>query len=319
MNERLAKQAEIEKLSRLLGVTTAELAFLNSLQSKAIREIAGRVSDTLHDSGEEKFRRIAKTTKLVPSSVSAAIAQRFLGPLASAMVAVNLDPKKAAELTGHLEPGFLAEVSLHLDPRRAEDIIARIPDDLVVRVAGELVAREEYITMGRFVGYVSRDAIIRAVESMAPDQVLHTAFFVEAEERFDEIVAALPDERLREVISTAATDDLWVEALSIVDAVGEENRKRLADLAGGLDTEILDSMARSADEHEVFDVILPLIAVMTEDNRKRIAGLSYLHRPEVVERVLATVAENDLWTEIDAIEPFLPEDVQKSVADAREA
>lgn len=317
MNENLAKQAELEKLSRLLAVDQTRLSYLRKLPAATIAELVGKISDTLYDEGEERFRRLAKLSTFAPTGLAVSFAQHLLGPFTTAMVAVNVSPDKAIELAGHLPPGFLAEVSLHLDPRRARAIIAKLPDDLVVGVAHELRARSEHVTLGRFVGYVSHAAIVRATEPATPSELLRTAFFVEAVDRFDEIISALSDDRLHHVISTAADEDLWLEALSILDAVGDANRKRIADLAGALDVQTLTSMAEAADDQGVLDVVLPLVAAMNADNRRRIAGLEYLHRPDVIDRVVATAYRANLRQELRSIVEFLPEDARNAVEGAK--
>lgn len=316
MNEHLAHQAETEKLARLLDVTPQDLEFLRDLPSDRIHAVAERISDTLFDAGEDKLKRVAAASKIVPGALAAAFAQKYFGPLMSARVAVMLDPKKASELARHLPAKFMAKVSLHLDPRRAKDIIARVPDDLVVAVASELVAMREFITMGRFVGYVSHSAILRAIENLSPEELLHTAFFVEAQERFDEIAAALPDERIGALIRSAASDGLWTQALSLVDAVNDENKTRLANIAAEQDDATLTSMAQSVHEQDLYEVILPLVTLMNDANRQRLAALPYLHQPEVLTHIVGTASANDLWYDLLPLAELLPEDALERVAGA---
>jgi hypothetical protein len=68
-----------------------------------------------------------------------------------------LETDKAVEVAAKLPPPFLADVAVELDPRRASDLIAKIAPALIGQVTGELVARREYVTMGRFVGHLGDD------------------------------------------------------------------------------------------------------------------------------------------------------------------
>lgn len=316
MSEQLAVQAEIEKLSRLLDTDADQLESVRQLPASTIHELSAGISQTLHDAGKDKLQRIAAASKIVPAPMAAAFAQRYFGPLLCARVAVMLDPGKATDLAKRLPAPFLAQVSLHLDPRRAERIIAKIPDDLVVAVARELISAREFITMGRFVGYVSLNAMLRAIEHATAEELLRVAFFVEAQERFDELAAALPDDRIGALIRAAAADGLWVEALSLIDAVGPESRARIANIAGAQDNEVLTSMASTVHELHLYEVILPLVTMMDTDNRKRLAELPFLHQPEVLTAIVATAGAHGLWADLLPLADMLPEDALARVAAA---
>lgn len=316
MSDQLAVQAEIEKLSRLLDVRTDELAFATTLPPATLRALGQAVSDTLFDAGAERFVRIAAASKLVPTAMTAAFAQRYFGPLLCAQVGVLVDPDRAADLARRLPTRFLADVSLHLDPRRAKAIIERIPDDQVVDVAKDLIARGEFISMGRFVGYVSLSAIVRAVAVAEPAQLLRIAFFVEDTARFDTIVDALPDERIGELIAAAAEDGLWAEALTLIHAISPPQRKRVADIAAQQDDDVLTSMATTAHERDLYDVVLPLVTLMDTAHRERLARLPVLHRPAQLAAVVGTAARHDLWRDLLPLADALPEDAVARVAAA---
>lgn len=316
MSEQLAVQAEIEKLSRLFDVPTDELSYATALPSATIHALGQAVSDTLFDAGRDKLQRIAAASKLVPSAMTAAFAQRYFGPLLCARVAVLVEPDRAADLARRLPTRFLADVSLHLDPRRAANIIAKIGDDQVVEVARDLIARAEFITMGRFVGYVSLPAILRAIDATTPAELLRIAFFVEETDRFDAVVDALPDGRIGDLISAAAGDALWAEALTLIDAISAPQRERVANIAARQNDEVLTSMARTAHERDLYDVVLPLVTLMDIGNRQRLAALPALHEPEMLGAIVATTARHDLWGDLLPLADMLPADAVGRVAAA---
>ena len=204
----LATAAEIVKLGRLLDIDAGALGFLEGVEAAEIRELRRLATDSLFDSDRELLTRLAVASKLLPSGLVAAISQRALGPLLAARTTGFMDPGRAADVGRHLEPAFLADICVQLDPRRAIEIIPRMDVDTVLAVTGELLDREDYVTLGRFVGSMPADALLAVLEITEDDELLRVCAVAESPEGIDEIFAMLSDERLRDIRRRASRKDL---------------------------------------------------------------------------------------------------------------
>ncbi|MEO6887329.1 MAG: hypothetical protein ABI232_13730, partial [Jatrophihabitantaceae bacterium] len=81
------------------------------------------------------------------------------------------------------------------------------PADTVVAVGRELVGRGDYVTMGRFVGYLPEATLGPAVEAIDAADLLRIAFVLEDKDRLDAL-ADLAHDRLSDLIDAAHTDRL---------------------------------------------------------------------------------------------------------------
>lgn len=314
---RLARKAEILKLARVLGVGESDLAYLGELDAGSIRAFREQVSSRLFDADGARLKRVALASKLLPAPLIALIAEHVFGALLCARVAGLMAPERAAEVAQRLRTGFLADVTLEIDPRHVREVIKRIPVSRIVEVALELARRGEFVTLARFVDYVSTDAIKAVMEKLTDNAaLLHIAFFVEDRSRLNDLVGFLPEARLRQIIYLAADEsqDLWSEALALMNYVGPEWRKRLGDLAATMDESIVMSMARSAQAKSLWGAVLPIIAVMSEPNQRRLLTLPILREDSVLASIVATVDVDHLWEELIPLVPFMPDNEQVRLA-----
>lgn len=314
---RLARKAEILKLARVLGMGETDLGYLGELDADSIRVFREQVSSRLFDADESRLKRVALASKLLPAPLIALIAEHVFGALLCARVAGLMAPERAAEVAQRLRTGFLADVTLEIDPRHVREVIKRIPVSRIVEVALELAKRGEFVTLARFVDYVSLEAI-RAVMDKLTDNaaLLHIAFFVEDKTRLNDLVGFLPETRLRDIILLAADEsqDLWSEALALMNYVGPEWRKRLGDLAANMDESIVMSMARSAQAKGLWGAVLPIIAVMSAPKQKRLLDLPILREDSVLESIVKTVDVDHLWNALIPLVPFMADSEQKRLA-----
>lgn len=314
---RLARKAEILKLARLLGVGEADLSYLGELDADSIRAFREQVSSRLFDADEARLQRVAMASKLLPTPLIALIAEHVFGALLCARVAGLMAPDRAAEVAQRLRTGFLADVTLEIDPRHVREVIKRIPISRIVEVALELAQRGEFVTLARFVDDVSTEAIKAVMDKLTDNAaLLHIAFFVEDKTRLNELVGFLPENRLRDIVLLAADEsqDLWSEALALMNYVSPEWRARLGDLAAGMDESVVMSMARSAQRQGLWGAVLPIIAVMSEPNQKRLLDLPILREASVLDSIVRTVDVDHLWEALIPLVPFMPADEQKQLA-----
>jgi hypothetical protein len=285
----LAGHAEVLKLARLLGTSTDRLAYLERLTPEEIREVRERASDVLFDVDGRRFRLIAIASKLPPAALTAVIAEHAFGPLLCARITALLEVKRAVDLAERLPRKFVAALAIQLDPRRAKDIVAAIPPYLIAEVAAELTRDREYVAMGRFVGYLTDDAVKAAFRVIDDASLLRISYFVEVAEHLDHVVGLLEETRIRGAIREATAQDLWPQALDLLSRVSPQRAGRLADLAAEEDDSVLEGMVATAQRDGLWDVVLPVTNEMSQAGLARFTSLRALHDPDVL-RALVGVA-----------------------------
>jgi hypothetical protein len=206
-----------------------------------------------------------------------------------------VDPAKAIDTAKHLPPTFLADVSVLIDPRRAREVIGKVPATLVGDVAAELTKRGELVTMGRFVGYVNDNTVRAAMERIDDPALLRIAFTMEGKERLSHMISLLPDERLTSVMQAADREQLWPEALDLLDHVSHELKVSIGERAAA-QPGLLESLARAAGEQDLWDAMLPVVAELPPQAKDQVAGLAATLDTHLLERVIEVVGENDLWS-----------------------
>ncbi|MGH2894211.1 MAG: hypothetical protein ACRDPM_13255 [Solirubrobacteraceae bacterium] len=251
--ELLQARAEVMKLARLLGREPAELAYLQRLSPADVRALRDSVTETLYDAHSSALGRLAAASRLLPAGLTATIGQRAFGPLLSARLAGLLDTDKAVDVATKLPPPFLADVAVELDPRRASDLIASIAPALIGQVTAELVARREYVTMGRFVGHLGDEAIAAALAAMDDEAVLQVAFVLEDRSQLSRLFAKLPKGRSAGVIAAAADEGLWLEALDLLNHLHKRQRREMVLAALALEEPAREAILDTVVEHELWD------------------------------------------------------------------
>jgi hypothetical protein len=208
MNE---SRAETLKLARLLRRDPEQLAYLEAVPASDIRALREQVTEMLFSAQGPMLGRLAAASKLLPTAVIAAIGEHAFGPVLSARIAGLLEPSRAVEVGTKLPTSFLADVTVEIDPRRASDLISRVPPEQVADVTRELVAREEYVTMGRFVGHLPDAAIRASLDVMDDRALLQTAFVLDDQESLRHIAMLLAPERRYPLTRAGAELGLWSE------------------------------------------------------------------------------------------------------------
>jgi hypothetical protein len=184
------------KLARLLELEAAELSYLEHLAAEDLRHLREQVTEVIYDAGSHALGRLASASRLLPTGVIALIGEHAFGPVLAARIAGLLDPGRAAEVAAKLPTEFLAELAVHLDPRRAAEVLRRMPPARIAEVARELVAAQEHVTLGRFVGHLPDEAIVLALREMDDLTVLRVAFVLEDADGIERTLALLDRGRL---------------------------------------------------------------------------------------------------------------------------
>lgn len=224
----LEVRAEILKLARLLGRAPDEFEYLESVAARDLRELREQVTEVLFDAHLGALKRLAAASRLLPVALVAQMGERVFGALLSARIAGLLDPDRALEMAARLPDEFLADVAIEIDPRRASAVISRIPAERIAAVTRELVARGEYVTMGRFVGHLPPESIRASLGATEPLDTLQVALVLENKDRLEDLLDLLGPERLEQMIAGAESAGLELEALELLDLLPDSRRREIA-------------------------------------------------------------------------------------------
>ena len=309
----LARKAEIIKLARVLRVKPSDLSFLYAMQARDIRAFREAASARLFDADAARLKRVATASKLLPVALIALIGEHVFGPLLCARVAGLIAPDRAAEVAQRMRIGFLADLTLEIDPRQVREVLKRIPVPRLVDVGMELARRGEFVTLARFVDYVSDAAIKAVLEKLADNgALLQIGFFMEDRSRLNQIVGFMPEARLRQIIRLSADEGegLWGEALALMADVNPSWRKTLAEMAAEFEPEVLTAMARLTQSQRLWGAMLPIIAAMDEPHQERLLQLPVLDDDAVLSDILEAAQAGELWEQLMPMLALLPEPVR---------
>jgi hypothetical protein len=289
--EALQAHGEVMKVARLLQREPESLDYLASLGVEDLRELRERLTETVFDAHTGSLRRLAAASRLLPVGLSASMGENVFGALLSARLTGLLDPGRAAEMAAKLPPPFLADVAVEMDPRRASDLIGRIPADQIAQITVELMARGEYVTMGRFVGHLSQEVIAAALAAMDDRSLLGVVFVLEDKNDLPGLVALLPDARVAGVIQAAADNNLWVEALDLLDHLTPRQRDDMVAATLQLESDALDSIVAAVIAHDLWEEVLPIAehdATVQAALAARVPALPARQRSAIAKRARST-------------------------------
>ena len=314
MSQTLERTAEITKIARLLGADAKELGYLGELPADALRTFREQATDRLFDGDAGRLRRVAAASKLVPVPLTVKIAQIAFGPVLCAATAGLLDPPHAVKVAARCPTTFLADITIHLDPRRAPEVIAAVPTPMVVAVAKELLARDEHVTMGRFVSYLTRDTLRASIREIPDDaDLLRVAFVMEGKDRLNELIDLARD-RIPGLVRTAYEQDLWAEALDLIGHLSLDNLAHIAEVTAAQGDDVLTAIIRAAHGLDAWDVLLPVTATMTAESLHRFATLPAVREDAVLRRIVETALAGPQWLDLLPLTKHLPKDVLAHVA-----
>src|SRR5581483_3731092 len=271
MNNQLAVRAEILKLAQLLRREPEALGYLEQIPAQDLRRLREQVTDLLFTAQGPALARLAAASKLLPIRVVATIGERAFGPMLAARIAGLLDPARAVEMADTMPIEFLADVAVELDPRRASDVISRISPERIAAVTGELLRRQEYVTMGRFVGHLSDPSVKAALGALDDVALLRVAFVLESKESLDHLIGLLPASRRESIVDVAAREQMWTEVLDLLSHLGPVRRNEFTQV-GALDRKgVLEAIFKAAVENELWEELLPLVPELPVEGQERLA------------------------------------------------
>ncbi len=314
---RLATQAERLKLARLLGVAEYRLDFLASLDSAALRALREQATGLLFDADRELLQRIVSASRLMPTALTALIAEKALGALLCARTAGLMPADRAAEISQRLPVKFLADTCERLDPRRVRELIARLPVKCIVDVAVELSQRGEYVTMARFVDFLG-DEILRSVIAALKDDaaLLHIGFFLEDQRRLDQILGLLPESRLRSIVQLATDEsrDLWPETLSLIAQVNPHWCRRMGELAVAQGEAAVARMLHVTHKQKLWAQMLPIVGAMGPQAQRSVLDVVAAQSDSALADMIEAADQEQLWPQLLALLPQMSDAMVKRIA-----
>jgi hypothetical protein len=225
----LAQRAELVKLSHLIGRDV-----VLDLDANELRTLRTTLSARLFDDARPVLQRVATGSRLLPTGLVAKVGEAVFGATLCAQIAGLLPTNYALDLALRMSDPFLAKVSAAIDPRSAGEVVLRIPANRIVAVAHEMLERDDYVTLARFVDFIT-DETLAAVIASIPDELdlLRIGAYVESAAKLQELVGGLAIERTRRMLAavTTAHPDRRLELLTISEQLDVAARDRLADLA----------------------------------------------------------------------------------------
>ena len=289
--------AERIKLERLLNVSDGELGFLSSLHSSQLRALREDLSERLYQRHQDNYARLARLSKVLPAGASAKLAETVLGAVLGAGVAGEMDPERAAKLVGKLSPAFLARLSIHLEPHRAAAIIRVVPEDVVVAIARELIARDEFITLARFVTAIEPAVLNRVMGAIEDDEaLLRIGIFVEQRESLNDLLEHLSDARRQSVLKAATDAGMWPQTLVLMTHLSDRMKGIMGDAAVAMGHAQMAQVIEVTREHNLWEPLVMTVANMREENRRAVLAQPALQDAATVTRMLREMDAEHLWT-----------------------
>jgi hypothetical protein len=243
MKASLDVQAELLKLARVLFVTPEELAFLAEADPADLGELRAAVSRRLLARDRDRFERAVALGRRLPPAITANLVRHALGPQLAGHAAGLLDSDQVSEFASQLPAEFLAEVASVTDPGVIGPLVKGIDAAKIMAVTRALVAREEWVTMGAFVGRVGNDLLLETIGLLDAEALLRIGFVLEGRSRVKEIFRFLDDERLLDLLTAAQERNLLGETIHLVNALDDEGVARVGRMLGELSEERQDALA----------------------------------------------------------------------------
>lgn len=282
---------ELAKLRHELGHDhdDTSLDFLAALDPAQLRLLRERAATARFARHERRFARLAGLTRLLPVAVCARAAETALGPLVSARAASVMEPDDAVRLASRISPVFLASLTTYLDPARSQDIVRGLPEDLLVAVGREMLARGEHLALGRFVGLMPTSANLAVVHDASGAALLEIALYAEDPDALDAVVDGLGDDSLLRLLTAAVDDDRAAEAVLLLGSIGTDARARVFELLPALPTPHQRALVRAVVRRGAWAEVLPVLSRITPAALQHIVGL-----PEIADpALLATLVAHD--------------------------
>ncbi|HTO01579.1 MAG TPA: hypothetical protein VL068_12980, partial [Microthrixaceae bacterium] len=106
--------AQVMRITHALGADTADLAFLEDVDSATLRLLHAQIVDVLFDTSDTRLGALLGAAKILPPAITAKIAEKALGPILCGRIAGSVEPSLAVSIAKRLPNTFLADVAGHV-------------------------------------------------------------------------------------------------------------------------------------------------------------------------------------------------------------
>lgn len=305
----LRQRAERQRLARLLEVPLERLDFLRTLSTSELAGLHRACRNVLRDAQQPLFRRLARSSRLLPAALSAWIAEHALGALLAARVAGELSVPATLALCQHLSPAFMAEVTLHMNIESLDDLARALPAQDLIAVTHELLARGEFLTLGELVDRMPAGLI----EAVAPDitateGLLHTSFFITETARLMTLLGQLSPAAIGRLVRAAAdpAQGLMPQGLFLLERVTPTWQRRLVDTALAEGDEVLIHCVREVQRLDLWASAVPLVALMDRAARCKLLALPVWNDTDLLASALRQAADPGLRPHVMGLLMELP-------------
>lgn len=317
---KLAVQAEIIKLAQVMRVDESELAFMQPLAAETLRHYRLALIEQEQERYKRFFHWLAMWVIWLPGWLSGFLVKHWLDATLVARVASHLSAVQLHRVAIRLPASILADIAAYLDPRIAREMLQLLNASQVVAIAEALLAKRDFITMGRFVGMLS-DEVVQQVAVAIPSEteLLEIAFHIESRERMDHLVHVLPAERIERallMVRDPATRDVWPKLLALMSHIGYALKRELGDLAVSQGVDVLNAIVQAAQEDQLWEDMLPVVACLSPTAQHQVANLPALRQDEIIQSIVMAADRCDLWTDMLQVVSFMEDAARQAVARA---
>lgn len=218
---------EMRRLARMVGVTVEALPDLSAVPVEDLRTLRAQIASALFDQGADSWDRVVAVSRVLPSGLSAKLAQGALGPVLAARVTSLVDVDRAADIATKLPATFMADTATNIDPRQVTDLIVHLPPDTIAEVGAVLAEREEWLVMADFVAAVSLPALRTTIAALDEESILQIAVLLEDPDRTSAAISMLGDDRIARLRTVADARGLGDHLAHLIDHVDDIQRGRL--------------------------------------------------------------------------------------------
>lgn len=285
--------AESRRLARVLGVPLDRLRFLREVSAADVAALHIECRDLLRARHRTLYRRLARTSRLLPVSLAAWIAEHTLGPMLCARISTEMSTSATALLCQHLSPAFMAQVCPHMDIDTLSGLAAELPAGQLREIARLLLANNEYIILGELADTLPEEQLQRMVDAFgAADILLPLSLFMERPDRIEFLLSQLPAQSLPNLAHVAAEPrrGLLPEALALLHRVSPIWKRRLLDAAIADGEGTLEALVKEVDRQSLWRGALPLLALLDRAGSRKLLHLPLWRDAALRQRALRQAA-----------------------------
>lgn len=257
------RSTEIRRLAKVLHVEPPDLDYLDALDGVELQEIRQAFQNRLLEDHGETFAKMAAGGKIAPDALSAMLCRKIFGPTITANMAYYTPAEKAAKMIGHFDDEFLAEVVRQQIPEKAQDLLEKIPVDLMRGTTRTLLASQDYHIMGGFTDYMPQDkvaALMHEITDVADN--LRVSSFCQHKDRIAELTMNFDDELLKKLIEAAfSSEDFIIEVGLVTAEMPAEGQQRMAKLTDQVNPEYRKRAREVAEQQGSTEALSAYFAV----------------------------------------------------------